>query len=151
MQGVVFTASLLYYANFWEDPKLVEDRFGAILTVLMLMLLASPLLSLVLKTFWTPNYIEQTFLIILLAVFFNLSRFCIVRKYINLYSTFNLCLIINHFFQGEIIRTKSTATLPFPIILSGFIVTFEWLLYGIIINNIFIQVIYACLLYKNCK
>jgi hypothetical protein len=47
LQGSVFTGSLLYYAHFWEDPKLVEDRFGAILTVLMLLLLASPLLSLV--------------------------------------------------------------------------------------------------------
>jgi hypothetical protein len=47
MQGVVFTGSLLYYAHFYEDEKLVEDRFGAILTVLMLLLLASPLLSLV--------------------------------------------------------------------------------------------------------
>ncbi|XP_075237337.1 sugar transporter SWEET1 [Lycorma delicatula] len=41
---------------------------------------------------------------------------------------------------GEIIKTKSTAGLPFPLILSGTVVTFLWLLYGIIIKNIFIQV-----------
>ncbi|XP_059478184.1 sugar transporter SWEET1 [Neocloeon triangulifer] len=86
-QGVIFALSLLFYAQFWEDPELVEDRFGAILTVLMLLLLASPLLSL-----------------------------------------------------GEVIRTQSTASLPFPIILASTVVTFEWLLYGIIIDNIFIQI-----------
>ena len=42
--------------------------------------------------------------------------------------------------QGDVIRTKSTETLPFPLILSGTVVTFLWLLYGIIIKNPFIQV-----------
>lgn len=45
-------------------------------------------------------------------------------------------------FQGEVIQTKSTAALPFPIILAGFVVTFEWLVYGIIIKNVFIQVFF---------
>ncbi|XP_069683930.1 sugar transporter SWEET1 [Periplaneta americana] len=40
---------------------------------------------------------------------------------------------------GDVIRTKSTETLPFPLILSGTVVTFLWLLYGIIIKNAFIQ------------
>ncbi|KAJ8676072.1 hypothetical protein QAD02_011858 [Eretmocerus hayati] len=39
---------------------------------------------------------------------------------------------------GEIIRTKSTAMLPFPLIFMGTIVAFLWLLYGLIINNSFI-------------
>ena len=42
--------------------------------------------------------------------------------------------------QGDVIRTKSTETLPFPLILSGTVVTFLWLLYGVIIKNPFIQV-----------
>jgi uncharacterized protein with PQ loop repeat len=46
----------------------------------------------------------------------------------------------NIYFQGDVIRTKSTETLPFPLILSGTIVTFLWLLYGVIIENPFIQV-----------
>jgi len=37
----------------------------------------------------------------------------------------------------EIMATKSTAKLPFPLILSGTVVTFLWLLYGLIIENIF--------------
>lgn len=36
---------------------------------------------------------------------------------------------------GEIIKKKSTEGLPFPIILSGTIVSFLWLVYGIILNN----------------
>lgn len=36
---------------------------------------------------------------------------------------------------GEIIRTKSTVGLPFPMIFSGTIVSALWLLYGIILNN----------------
>ncbi|OXU30780.1 hypothetical protein TSAR_008774 [Trichomalopsis sarcophagae] len=39
---------------------------------------------------------------------------------------------------GEIIRTKSTAILPFPLILMGTLVSFQWLLYGLIINDAFI-------------
>ncbi|XP_038215336.1 sugar transporter SWEET1-like [Zerene cesonia] len=34
-----------------------------------------------------------------------------------------------------IIKNKSTEGMPFPIIFSGSIVTFMWLLYGIILNN----------------
>ncbi|XP_071856291.1 sugar transporter SWEET1 [Bombus fervidus] len=38
----------------------------------------------------------------------------------------------------EIIKTKNTDILPFPLIFMGTIVIFLWLLYGIIINNVFI-------------
>lgn len=40
------TGSLLVYATL-EDPALIEDRFGLIVTVLLLMLIAQPLFSLV--------------------------------------------------------------------------------------------------------
>ncbi|KAK9501833.1 hypothetical protein O3M35_012488 [Rhynocoris fuscipes] len=40
----------------------------------------------------------------------------------------------------EIIRSKDTSALPFPLILSGSVVTSLWLLYGIIIENVFIQI-----------
>ncbi|XP_012282802.1 sugar transporter SWEET1 [Orussus abietinus] len=39
---------------------------------------------------------------------------------------------------GEIIKTKSTESLPFPLILMATLVTFQWLLYGIIIDNVFV-------------
>lgn len=39
---------------------------------------------------------------------------------------------------GEVFRTKSTEMLPFPIIFMATIVTFQWLLYGLIIDNGFI-------------
>ncbi|KAL4706306.1 hypothetical protein ACJJTC_004915 [Scirpophaga incertulas] len=68
---------LIAYANA-EDPKLVENRFGLIITAFMFYLIASPLFDL-----------------------------------------------------KEIIKNKSTEGMPFPIILSGTVVTFMWLLYGI--------------------
>lgn len=85
MYATVFIGIMLGY-SFWESPSLIEFRYGMIITILLMLLIASPLFSL-----------------------------------------------------SEIIRTKSTATLPFPLIVSGTLVTFQWLLYGIIIKNEFIQ------------
>lgn len=45
MAGAV-TAAILAYAQI-ENPELVEDRFGLIITVMMLMLIAQPLFGLV--------------------------------------------------------------------------------------------------------
>ncbi|XP_055610676.1 sugar transporter SWEET1-like [Uranotaenia lowii] len=83
MSGAL-TAALLVYAKY-EDPALVEDRFGLIVTVLLLMLIAQPLFGL-----------------------------------------------------PEIIRKQSTEGLPFAMILSGTVVGFMWLLYGVILNNTFV-------------
>lgn len=85
-KAVGFVAVLLAYAN-WESKENVEYRFGMIVTVLMLLLIGSPLMSL-----------------------------------------------------GEIIKTKDTSSLPFPLIVSGSLVTFLWLLYGMCIHNVFIQI-----------
>ncbi|XP_059061757.1 sugar transporter SWEET1 [Achroia grisella] len=41
---------------------------------------------------------------------------------------------------NEIIKNKSTEGLPFPMILSGSVVTFMWLLYGIILRNQFLVI-----------
>lgn len=38
---------------------------------------------------------------------------------------------------GEVIRNKSTAGLPFPIIFMGFVVSVVWLVYGVILNSVF--------------
>ncbi|CAG9783438.1 unnamed protein product [Diatraea saccharalis] len=78
------SAALIAYANA-EDPKLVETRFGTIITAFMFYLIASPLFDL-----------------------------------------------------REIIKNKSTEGMPFPIIVSGTVVTFMWLLYGIVLRNTFI-------------
>ncbi|XP_076625766.1 sugar transporter SWEET1 isoform X2 [Colletes latitarsis] len=39
---------------------------------------------------------------------------------------------------GEIVKTKNTDILPFPLILMGTLVSFQWLLYGVIIDNGFV-------------
>ncbi|GLG99656.1 hypothetical protein R5R35_008341 [Gryllus longicercus] len=81
----LFVGAFILYAKL-ESPDLVEFRYGVIITVLLMLLIASPLFSL-----------------------------------------------------KEIIQTQSTATLPFPLILTGTLVSAQWLLYGIIIKNEFIQ------------
>uniref|UniRef100_A0A182NSS6 Sugar transporter SWEET1 n=1 Tax=Anopheles dirus TaxID=7168 RepID=A0A182NSS6_9DIPT len=81
---ILFTLTLLGYVKI-ENPAVVEDRFGIIITVLMLCLIGQPLFGL-----------------------------------------------------PDIIRRKSTEGLPFAMILSGTIVGLSWLLYGVILNNVFV-------------
>jgi hypothetical protein len=44
--ATAFVAALIAYV-FWEDPDVVELRYGIIITALLLLLIASPLMSLV--------------------------------------------------------------------------------------------------------
>ncbi|KAF5307952.1 hypothetical protein FQR65_LT06519 [Abscondita terminalis] len=84
--GVALIACLFGYAS-WEDANLIEDRYGLIVTILMLVLIGSPLIEL-----------------------------------------------------NEIITTKDASRIPFPITFMGFICTFLWLIYGIILLNNFMIV-----------
>ncbi|XP_033220862.1 sugar transporter SWEET1-like [Belonocnema kinseyi] len=83
-KAVAFIAVFIGYAQI-EDESKVEFRFGLIVTALMFILIAAPLVHL-----------------------------------------------------GEIFETKSTEILPFPLIFMATIVTFQWLLYGLIVDNGFI-------------
>lgn len=42
--------------------------------------------------------------------------------------------------QNNIIKNKDASMLPFPMIASGAVVGFLWLIYGLLIDNIFIKV-----------
>ncbi|XP_011637270.1 sugar transporter SWEET1 [Pogonomyrmex barbatus] len=75
---------VLVYAEV-EHPRNVEFRFGIVVTILLLLLIAAPLIHL-----------------------------------------------------KQIIKTKNTEILPFPLIFMGTLVSFQWLLYGLIIDNVFI-------------
>lgn len=44
--ATAFVAALIAYV-FWENPDLVEVRYGIIITTLLMLLISSPLLSLV--------------------------------------------------------------------------------------------------------
>lgn len=48
--GGAISAALIGYSEY-EDPKLIETRFGTIITALMFYLIASPLFSLVSWTY----------------------------------------------------------------------------------------------------
>lgn len=80
----IFVIIFLVYAEI-EHPTNIEFRFGIVVTVLLLLLIASPLIHL-----------------------------------------------------KQVIKTKNTEILPFPLIFMGTLVSFQWLLYGLIINNVFI-------------
>ena len=57
------------------------------------------------------------------------------------------CIVTILFFAAplasllHVIKMKSTESLPFPIILASFITSLQWLLYGIILEDKFIQVL----------
>jgi len=80
----IFVVIFLVYAQM-EHPTTVEFRFGIVITVLFLLLIAAPLVHL-----------------------------------------------------RDVIKTKNVEILPFPLIFMGTLVSFQWLLYGIIIDNGFI-------------
>ncbi|XP_043268077.1 sugar transporter SWEET1 [Venturia canescens] len=84
VKAAVFAGFFLGYAQ-WEHQDLIQFRYGMIVTVLLILLIASPFLHL-----------------------------------------------------GEVLRTKSTEMLPFPLILMGTLVSFQWLLYGLLIDDAFI-------------
>ncbi|KRT80241.1 hypothetical protein AMK59_8622 [Oryctes borbonicus] len=56
------------------------------------------------------------------------------------------CVITVVFFAApltsviHVLKTKSTDSLPFPIILTGFIVTSQWYAYGVLLKDEFIQI-----------
>lgn len=80
----IFVVIFLIYAQM-EHPTKVEFRFGIVVTVLLFLLIAAPLVHL-----------------------------------------------------KMVIKTKNTEILPFPLIFMGTLVSFQWLLYGFIIDNIFV-------------
>lgn len=80
----IFVVIFLVYAQI-EHPTNVEFRFGIVVTILLLLLIAAPLVHL-----------------------------------------------------KMVIKTKNTEILPFPLIFMGTLVSFLWLLYGLIIDNVFV-------------
>ncbi|XP_050436267.1 sugar transporter SWEET1-like [Adelges cooleyi] len=87
LKKVTLFTGILWGYTMVENEKLVEYRFGVILTLLMFTLVGSPLFSL-----------------------------------------------------KEIITAQDASMLPFPMILSGTVVGSLWLVYGLLIDNIFIKV-----------
>lgn len=92
------------------------------------------------------------FLIYLLAVFYTQYEqdHDVNKKMIGL-----LCCVVSIVFFAaplaslmHVIKVKSTESLPFPIILSTYIVSIQWFLYGYLLGDYFIQIpnLLGCLL-----
>ena len=59
-----------------------------------------------------------------------------------------ICYALHCLLQGDVLKTRSTETLPFYLILANVVVAGQWFLYGIAINNSFVQVKYINLFLK---
>lgn len=66
------------------------------------------------------------------------------------YVGFLCCVMTIMFFAAplaslmHVIQAKSAESLPFPIILMTFIVSMQWFIYGVLLSDRFIQVIFIC-------
>ncbi|XP_035216516.1 sugar transporter SWEET1-like isoform X2 [Stegodyphus dumicola] len=64
---------------------------------------------------------------------------------VNIISAFlQFCYLICFYtytpYKGQVLKTKSTESLPFPIILASFIVTTLWFFYGFLKHDTFLQI-----------
>jgi uncharacterized protein with PQ loop repeat len=55
-------------------------------------------------------------------------------------SFFGYDLLMVIFCQAHVIKVKNTDSLPFTMIVANFIVSAEWLFYGIIIDDAYVEV-----------
>lgn len=102
--GLAIMSLFLFYAKM-ESNENVEYRYGLIVTILMLLLLGSPLVEVV-----SIDYV-----------------------------IFDLVLILSDL-QRNVITSQDASCIPFPIVLSGSVVSFLWFIYGVIIMNNFMIV-----------
>ncbi|KAM7343111.1 sugar transporter SWEET1 [Cochliomyia hominivorax] len=91
-------------------------------------------------------YVKQ-FLIVLTALFgivFYINGIADVEKAQN-FMGIVCCIVTVCFFAApltnllHVIRVKNSESLPFPLIVMSFLVSIQWLIYGIIISDTFIQ------------
>ncbi|KAI5646142.1 sugar efflux transporter for intercellular exchange domain-containing protein [Phthorimaea operculella] len=132
--GIAFSAAMIAYAQY-EDPKLVESRFGTMITAFMFYLIASPLFGLndIIKNKSTEGLPFPIIFSGTIVTFMWLLYGIILKNNFLIQWTVAAAVV-------DLIKNKSTEGLPFPIIFSGTIVTFMWLLYGIILKNNFLIV-----------
>ncbi|XP_031828482.1 sugar transporter SWEET1 [Nomia melanderi] len=136
--GIGMCILMLQYAFIVKDPAMINVNVFGLLTntaymavyyyysphtkdtlTLMGKVAAAVSVFLVYAQVEIPEKLEYRFGLIVTALFFLLIGSPLIHL-------------------GEIIRTKNTDILPFPLILTGTLVSFQWLLYGVIINNLFI-------------
>ncbi|KYQ55392.1 RAG1-activating protein 1 like protein [Trachymyrmex zeteki] len=73
----------------------------------------------------------------------SINTFCLKKVLMELSSGFGngtYYAFITNLLEAakNVIKTKNTEILPFPLIFMGTLVSFQWLLYGLIIDNVFI-------------
>lgn len=66
---------------------------------------------------------------------------CLANLLYDNSNSFSIKFMLLLILQNNIIKNKDASMLPFPMIASGTFVGFLWLIYGLLIDNIFIKVI----------
>lgn len=76
----------------------------------------------------------------------SISRLIITIFLLNFSTGYLCCLVTVVFFAApccmllQVFRMKSTEMLPFPLILTSFCVSVQWFIFGILINDSFLQI-----------
>ncbi|XP_058794724.1 sugar transporter SWEET1-like [Phymastichus coffea] len=136
--GIGMCVLMLKYALILQDPAMININLFGVATNVAYMLvyyIYSPHKADVMNKLG-----KATLFVALVLGYAQIeSKEHVEYRYGILTTILFLVLIGSPLFNlGEIIRTKSTAMLPFPLIFMGTVVAFQWLIYGLIINNSFI-------------
>ena len=137
------------------DVDSILSFLGYLCMIFNIATVAAPLIALVNKF-----HVSQAFW----SVLWFLSIFCflygsrsallevsnkVLEEFLNVVCTLqNLYQPISTFLQEEVIRSRSTENLPLPLCIANLIVTTEWLLYGVVVNDFFIKV---CVLFYTSR
>ncbi|XP_047356051.1 sugar transporter SWEET1 [Vespa velutina] len=136
--GVGMSILMLRYAWMLGDPTMIKvNVFGLIANTVYMAVYC----------YYSPNMKDTLALIskavIFIAVFLAYTQVehpdKVEYRYGIITTVLLLFLIASPLIHlRKIIETKDTSILPFPLIVMGTAVSFQWLLYGLIINNVFV-------------
>ncbi|KDR15496.1 sugar transporter SWEET1 [Zootermopsis nevadensis] len=130
---------MMQYSNILNDPAMTRVNIVGV-TLNLGYLLCYYIYSENKRELQKQIFYTTAFVAALIAYVFWENPDFVEFRYGLIITTLFMLLIASPLLSlGDVIRTKSTEMLPFPLILSGTVVTFLWLLYGIIIKNSFIQ------------
>ncbi|XP_043263428.1 sugar transporter SWEET1-like [Colletes gigas] len=136
--GVGMCILMLQYAFILKDPTMINVNVFGLLTNAMYMAA---------YYYFTPNTKDTlaligkvtAFVVVFLAYAQVENSEKIEFRFGLIVTGLLLSLIASPLVHlGDVVKTKNTDILPFPLIFMGTLVSFQWLLYGVIINNGFV-------------
>jgi len=140
--STLFLVYTLIYYVFTVNKRACVKQFGFSLTVLVVVIIFTNRLE-----DQRDRMIHVTGMSTSLKLF-NQSQVCNLPNYIyfDIFSGIVCCIVTVCFFAAplasllHVIRAKNSESLPLPLIATSFLVSLQWLIYGILISDSFIQV-----------